>query len=125
MKIEGDSKVIIDWYNISGSPSSIIILIEDILRLSQDLNIYNCGHIYRKANRTTDCLAKKGIYNTIPNIWCSNFPKDVIKFGFEDYCGLSFNHMYKFPYLYSLSTKKKKERYFLQGRGKIEEKLED
>ena len=122
LKIEGDSKVIINWYNRSSSPSSIILLIEDILRLSQDLNIYNCGHIYRKANRTTDCFAKKCIYNTIPNIWCSNFPKDVIKFGFEDYCGLSFNRIYKFPYSYSLSTKKIKKKIFFARKGEDQRK---
>ena len=82
---------------------------EDIWRLSQDLNIYKCGHIYRKANRTTDCLAKKGIYNTNPNIRCSDFPRDVKKFGFEDYCGLSFNRMSKFPYSKSFFIKKKKK----------------
>ena len=73
LEIEGDSKVIIDCYNRSSSPSSIILLMEDIWRLSQDLNIYNYGHIYREANRTTYCLAKKGIYNTNRNIWCSIF----------------------------------------------------
>ena len=69
LEIEGDSEVNIDCYKRkSNSPSSIILLMEDIWRLSQDLNIYNCCHIYREANRTTDCLAKKGIYNTNPNI---------------------------------------------------------
>ena len=66
---------------------------EDIWRLSQNLNVYNCCHIYKEANRTMDGLAKKGIYNSNPNIWCSDFPRDVIKFGFEDYCGLSFNRL--------------------------------
>ena len=41
LEIEGDSKVIIDCYNRSNSPGSIILLMEDIWRLSQDLNIYN------------------------------------------------------------------------------------
>ena len=36
LEIEGDSKVIIDCYNRSSSPSSIILLMEDIWRLSQD-----------------------------------------------------------------------------------------
>ena len=79
-------------------PSSIILLMEDIWRLSQDLNIYNCCHIYREANRTSDCLTKNSIYNTNPNIYCSDFPRDVIRFGFEDYCGLSLNRICKFPY---------------------------
>ena len=52
----------------------------------------------KKTNRTIDCLAKKCTYNTNPKIWFSNFPMDIIKFGFEDYCGLSFDHMCKFPY---------------------------
>ena len=42
---------------------------ENTWKLSQDLNIYNCCHIYRKANRTTNCLAKKGICNTDSKIW--------------------------------------------------------
>ena len=98
LEIEGDSKVIIDCYNRrSSSPSSIILLMKDIWRLSQDLNIYKCGHIYREVNRTTICLAKKYIYDTNLNIWFSNFPRDVIKLGFKDYYGLSFNRMCKFP----------------------------
>ena len=107
LEIERDSKVIMDCYNRrSNSPNSIILLMEDIWRLFQDINIYNCGHIYREINRTSYCLAKKGIYNTILNIWCSNFPKDVIKFVFENYCALFFNRMCKFPFLWSFSQKK-------------------
>ena len=69
LEIEGDSKVIINCYNRrSSSPSSIILLMGDIWRLSQNLNIYKCNHIYREANRTTDYLTKKCIYNTNPNI---------------------------------------------------------
>ena len=69
LEIEGDSKVIINCYNKKGSsPSSIILLMEDIWRLSHNPNIYNCCHIYREANRTVDCLAKKGIYMTNSNI---------------------------------------------------------
>ena len=64
---------------------------EDIWKLSRDLNIYRCCHIYREANRTTDCLAKKGICNTDSNIWWLDFPRYVRKFAFEDYCGPSFN----------------------------------
>ena len=52
--------------------------LEDIWRLSPYLNIYNCCHFYKEANRTTNCLVKKGNYNTNPNIWCSDFPRDVI-----------------------------------------------
>ena len=44
-------------------------------------------------NRTIDGLAKKGICNTYSNIWWSEFPRDVRKFAFEDYCGLSFNRV--------------------------------
>ena len=93
LKIEGHSKVIIDCYNKrSSSLNSIILLIEDVWRLSQDLNIYNCDHIYREVNRIIVVLQ-------ISNIWCSNFPRDVIKFCFKDYYDLSFNCMCKFPYL--------------------------
>ena len=110
LEIEGDSKEIIDCYNRrSNSLGSIILLIANIWRLSQDLNIYNCCHIYKATNRTTDCLSKKDIYNTNHNIWCSDFPMNVIKFGFEDYCGSSFNHMFKFPYSYSLFFQQKKK----------------
>ena len=38
-------------------PCSIRVLMEDIW----DLNIYRCHHVYREANRTANCLAKKGI----------------------------------------------------------------
>ena len=59
LDIERDSKVIIDCYskkkNIS---SSIILLMKDIWKLSQNLNIHKCNHIYRKANRTAYCLDK-------------------------------------------------------------------
>ena len=80
-------------------PSSILILMEDIWKLSQNLNIYNCYHVYRETNRTTDCLAKKGICNIYSNIWWSDFPRDVRKFSFEDHCGSSFNRLCIFPYL--------------------------
>ena len=74
------------------------ILVEDIWKLSHSLNIFNCCHVYREANRTTDCLAKKGICNPNLNIWWSDFPRDVRKYVFEDYCKLSFNRSCKFPY---------------------------
>ena len=45
LEIEKDSKVIIDYYNKNNSPNSIILQIEDIRRLSQDLNIYKCDFI--------------------------------------------------------------------------------
>ena len=48
--------------------------------------------------RTIDCLAKKGIFNTNSIIWWSDFPRDVRKFAFEDYCGLSFNQICKLSY---------------------------
>ena len=73
-----------------------MFLMEDTQRLSHDLNIHNCSHIYREANRTTDCLAKKSICNIDSNIWWSNFPKDVLNFGFDDYCGSSFNRLCRF-----------------------------
>ena len=100
LEIEGDSKVIIDCYKTKSSlPSSIILLIEDIWGLTQDLNILNCCHIYREANRITDCLAKKGICNTNSVIWWSEFPKDVRNFAFEDYCGTSFNCICRMSYM--------------------------
>ena len=46
LQIEGDSKIVIDCYNKkSNIPSSIMLLMEDILKLSQDLYIYDCHHI--------------------------------------------------------------------------------
>ena len=68
---------------------------EDFWKLTQNLNIYKCSHIYREANRTTNCLTKKGICNIDSNILWSNFPKDVITFGFEEYCDSSFNRICK------------------------------
>ena len=58
LEIEDDSKVIIDYYNKNCSlPSSIILVMEDIQKLSHDLNIYNYCHIYKKANKATDYLS--------------------------------------------------------------------
>ena len=66
-----------------------MLLMEDIRRLSHNLNVFNCCHIYREENRTIDCLANKGGYSTNSNIWWSEFPRNVKKFAFEDYCELS------------------------------------
>ena len=64
LKIEDDSKllkiVIIKKSNI---PNSIILLIENIWKLSQDLCIYDCCRIYRETNRTINYFIKKGICN--------------------------------------------------------------
>lgn len=76
-----------------------MLLMEDIWKLSQDLYIYDCHYIYREANRTTDCLAKKGICNLDSIIWWSNFPYDVRKCSFKDYCGTSFNRICRYSIL--------------------------
>lgn len=68
---------------------------ENIWKLSQDLNIYFCHHVYRKANRTADCLAKKGLNVLDSNIWWSNFPKDVTSINFNDCRGSSSNRVCK------------------------------
>ena len=48
LEIEGDSKVIIDCYNKTSSPPSLItLLMQNIWRLSHDLNVYNCCHNYK------------------------------------------------------------------------------
>ena len=100
LKIERDYKVIIDFYNKKSSlPSSIILLMEDIWGLVQDLNIFNCCYIYRKANKTTDYLANKCICNTNSVIWWSKFPKDVRNFTFENYCNTSFNRICIMSYM--------------------------
>ena len=64
-------------------PVSIMLLMEDILKLAQDLNIYICRHIYKEANRTVDCLANKSISILESSVWRSNFPIDVINVSFE------------------------------------------
>ena len=58
-------------------------------------NIHKCSHIYKEANKVANCLAKKGIGSIYSNVWWSNFPRDVIKIGFEDYCGYLFNRVCK------------------------------
>ena len=70
LKIIGGSKVIINCYNKKKSnlSSSIIVLMDDIWRLSWSLNIFNCCHIYRESNIAVDCLAKKHICNSNSNI---------------------------------------------------------
>ena len=61
-KTESKSKILIDCYNKkSNIPSTIMLLMEDIWKLTHDLNIHNCHHIYRKTNRIAYCLAKKKI----------------------------------------------------------------
>ena len=87
LEIEGDQKIVINYYNNNKNiiPNFIMLLMEDIWKLSQNLYIYGCCHIYRETNKTTYCLANKGIYNLDSIIWWSNFPYDVRKFNFEDY----------------------------------------
>ena len=87
LEIEGDSKIVIDCYNRRiNIPCSVILLMEDIWKLSQGLNIYEFCHVYREANRTTDCLAENGIGILEFGIWRVNFPKDVKNISYEDYC---------------------------------------
>ena len=57
---------------------------EDIWNLLHGLNIYVCRHVYREGNRTANCLAKKWLSSLDPNIWWSNFPKDVSNISFHD-----------------------------------------
>ena len=42
LEVEGDSKIVIDYNNKKNNIPSIMLLMEDIWRLSQDLNIYVC-----------------------------------------------------------------------------------
>ena len=72
-----------------------MLLMEDIWKLSQELNIYDCRHVYREANRTVDCLPKKGISILDSSVWYSNFPKDITNISFEDYCGSLINRVCK------------------------------
>ena len=72
-----------------------MILMKDIWKLSEDLNIYSCHPVYREANRTVDCIAKKGNGIIDSRIWMSNFPKDVTNISFEDYCGSLSNRLCK------------------------------
>ena len=47
LKIKGDSKIIIDFYNKkSNIHNSIMLLIKDTWKFYRDLNIYNCHYIY-------------------------------------------------------------------------------
>ena len=50
LEIEGDSNRVINCYNKKININSSILLLMDI---------YICQHIYREANITIDCLAKK------------------------------------------------------------------
>ena len=60
---------------------------EDIWKLSRDLNIHSCYYVYREANRIADCLVKKGIGILDSRNWLSNFSKDVAYNSFVQYCG--------------------------------------
>ena len=78
-------KIIIDCYNKKiNTPSSNMLLMEVIWKLSQELNIYDCRHVYKEANKTTDCLAKKRISILYTSVWYSNFLKDVTNISFEE-----------------------------------------
>ena len=84
--------LVVDCYNKKiNIPSSILSLTGDIWKLSQDLNVYICGHVYKETNRTVDCLAKKGLSILDSKVWWSNFPKNVIYISFEDYYGYLSN----------------------------------
>ena len=72
-------------------PCFIRLLMEDIWKLSQNFIIYDCHHVFEEANRTVDCLVKKGIDIIDSRILWSNFPKNVTNISFEDYCGSLFN----------------------------------
>ena len=72
-----------------------MILMEDIWKLFDDLNIYSCHNVYREANKIADCNPKKGISIINSRIWMSNFPKDVTNISFEDYCSFLSNRLYK------------------------------
>ena len=62
MEIEHHSKIVINRFNKRISVScSIRILMEDILKLSEDLNIYSHHHVYKEVNRIVNCIAKKDI----------------------------------------------------------------
>ena len=108
LEIEGDLKIVIDCYNKkSNIPRSIILLMDDIWKLSYDLYIYDCHHIYKEINRIIDCLAKKSIYNLESIIWWSNFLYDVRKFNFKYYCDSSFSHIYRYSILQTPFIQKK------------------
>ena len=62
LKIEGDSKIVMNCYNKRISVSySIKILIQDIWKLSRNLINYSCHNPYKEANRIANCLTKKCI----------------------------------------------------------------
>ena len=84
-----------------------MLLMEDIWKLAQNLNIYICRHAYRKVNGTIDCLAKKGIGILESSVWRSNFPKDLINVSFKDYCGPFSNRVCKISIMKSSFIKKK------------------
>ena len=70
LKIEGDLKTVIDCYNKkSNIHSSIMLLMKGTWKLSQDLIVCNCHHIYKKSNKTTNYLTKKCICNIELIIW--------------------------------------------------------
>ena len=76
-----------------------MLLMEDICKVSQGLCVYECRQVYREANRTVNCLAKKGIGILDSYYWLSNFHKDVTDISYEDYCGSRFNRLCQFHVL--------------------------
>lgn len=98
LEIEDDSKIEIDYYNKKiDIPNSILLLMENIRKLSHDLNIYVCRHVYREANRTTDYLAKKGLSIIDSSVWWLNFLKmlKMLKILVLMIIVVHFNHVRK------------------------------
>lgn len=59
-EIEGDWKLVMNCYNKKNDiPSFILLLMEDISKLSPNLNIYVCWHVHGELNIIIDCLANK------------------------------------------------------------------
>lgn len=103
LEIEDDSKIEIDYYNKKiNIPSSILLLMEDIGKLSHDLNIYVCRHVYREVNRTTDYLAKKGLSIIDSSVWWLNFLK-MLKILVLMIIVVQFNHVCEISDLQSSS----------------------
>ena len=92
-------------------PCSIRVLLEDIWKLSWNLNIYNHHHVFREANRNVDCLVKQGIGIIDLRIWVLKgklfVKEDVLPVGTK-YARLNYGPSIKYEQFKSNNNEKKK-----------------
>ena len=76
-----------------------------IWKIPKDFNVCIYRHIYRVANITAYCLARKCICNLESITWRLYFSKDVLNFGLKNYYRSSFKRLYKYSIVFSIKKR--------------------